>query len=216
MASSAPPFASTKETTNYVRLCRLLVDVGYQALRDRFDIIHPATDLHEVLIHPPAHPTLQSLRKKKILTPTQWRKLYPTIPSSVSSGNFDTTLLMLLLKNVCGLRPPASTGSWDALPPASDVSTEANIVRIIYYRDNVYEHACKASVDDQTFNSYWEDICNALVGLGAGARYGAAINQLKTESMDPDMEEHYKELLKEWKKDDDSTKDKVEEMEGIN
>jgi len=70
-------------------------------------------------------------------------------------------------------------------------------------------------VDDQTFKSYWEDISNALLGLGAGASYGAAINQLKAEDMDPDMEEHYKELLKEWKKDDDSTKDKVEEMEGM-
>jgi len=31
--------------------------------------------------------------------------------------------------------------------------------------------------------------------------------------MDPDMEEHYKELLKEWKKDEDHIKDKLEEME---
>ena len=41
------------------------------------------------------------------------------------------------------------------------------------------------------------------------------MNRLKTESMDPDMEEHYKELLKEWKKDEDNIKDKLEEMEGM-
>ena len=33
-------------------------------------------------------------------------------------------------------------------------------------------------------------------------------------SMDPDMEEHYLELMKQWKKDDDSIKEKLEEMEG--
>ena len=216
MGSAAPPFASTKETTNYARLCRLLVDVGSQALRDTFNNIHPPAGLHRILTHPPAHPTLQSLRKKRILNATQWGHLFPTIPSSVSSANFDITLLMLLLRNICGLSPPASTGSWEVIPPASDVSIQANMVRVKYYRNNVYGHASKASVDEPTFNSYWQDISNALMGLGAGPGYGAAINRLKTESMDPDMEEHYKELLKEWKKDEDNIKDKLEEMEGMN
>ena len=66
-------------------------------------------------------------------------------------------------------------------------------------------------MDDATFNAYWQDISNALVGLGADA---AAINTLKTESMDPVIEEHYQELLREWKKDDDSSKDRLDEIEG--
>ena len=32
--------------------------------------------------------------------------------------------------------------------------------------------------------------------------------------MDPDIEEHYRLLMKQWKKDDDSTKDKLEEIKG--
>ena len=214
MATVPPPFASTKETTNYARLCRLLVDVGSQALRDTFDRINPPAGLHEVLSRPPAHPTLQSLRSKRILNATQWGKLYPTILTSVSSANFDITLLILLLRNICGLSPPASTGSWDDLPPASDVTIEANIARVKFYRNNVFGHASQASVDDPTFNTYWQDISNALVGLGSKATYGAAINRLKTECMDPDVEIHYGELLKQWKKDDDNTKDKLAEMEG--
>ena len=83
MASAlAPPFASTTGTTNFARLCRLLVDVGSQALRDTFDRIHPPppAGLHSVLAPgKPAHGTLQLLRKKRILNPTQWGKLYPTI-----------------------------------------------------------------------------------------------------------------------------------------
>ena len=102
MASTPPPFTSTKETTNYAHLCRLLVDVGTQALRDTFDF-------------------------------------------------------------------------------------------------------------------YWVQISNALVGLGGKkSNYGAIIDQLKTEDMDPDIEEHYQELLKKWKKEDDSIKDKVRKIEGTN
>ena len=211
MASAPPPFASTKETTNYARLCRLLVDVGSKALRDTFDRCHPPASLHQDLTHPPAHPILQSLKTRRILNATQWGKLFPAIPASVSSANFDITLLILLLRNICGLSPPACTG-WDTLPPSSDTSIEANIARVKYYRNNVYGHASQASVDDPTFNTYWQDISSALVGLGAS--YGAAINKLKIECMDPDVEEHYRELLKEWKKDDDNTKAKIAEMEG--
>ena len=51
MATAAAPvsFSSTKETTNYARLCCLLVDVGSHVLRDKFDSIHPPTDLYKDL-----------------------------------------------------------------------------------------------------------------------------------------------------------------------
>ncbi|XP_068687306.1 protein NLRC3-like isoform X2 [Montipora foliosa] len=204
------PFASSKETTNYARLCRLLVDVGTQALRDTFDTIHPPATLPKILSL--AHPTLQFL-KKKVLNPTQWGKLYPTHPSSVSSASFDITLLMVLLRNICCLTPPASTGSWDKLPPPGDNSLEANIARIKYYRNQVYAHASQASVDDVTFNMLWQDISYALRSLGSGLSYSSAISRLKTECMDPVVEEHYQKLLKEWKIDDENTKEKLENLE---
>ena len=211
MASAGTPsYASTKETTNYARLCRLLVDVGSQALRNKFDSIHPPAGLHAALTKPPAHPVLQTLRTKRILNPTQWAKLYPPSPSSISSKDFDVTLLMLLLRNICGLIPP--TTGWDNLPPPADASDEANIARVKYYRNLVVGHASQASVDDGTFNTYWQDISHALIGLGADA---TAIRKLKTESMDPVIEKHYQELLREWKKDDDSSKDRLDEIEGM-
>ena len=214
MASAlAPPVASTTETTNYARLCRLLVDVGSQALRETFDRIHPPAGLHSVLAPgTPAHGKLQLLRKKRILNPTQWGKLYPTIPTSVSSASFDITLLMVLLRNICYLTPPLS--GWDSLPSAADTSTEANIARVKYYRNTVCGHATQASVDHKSFNIHWQDISNALVGLG-GTSYGAAISKLKYECMDLDTEEHYRELLLQWKKDEDNIKEKLEEMEGM-
>ncbi|XP_068670277.1 nucleotide-binding oligomerization domain-containing protein 2-like isoform X8 [Montipora foliosa] len=212
-APAPAPFASSKETTNYARLCRLLVDVGTQALRDTFDTIHPPATLPKILSSVAHHTSLQGLRKKRILNPTQWGKLYPTHPSSVSSASFDITLLMLLLRNICSLTPPASTASWDKLPLPGENSPEANIARIKYYRNQVYAHASQASVDDATFNMLWQDISNALLALGSGATYSSVISRLKTECMDPVVEEHYRELLKECKIDDDNTKEKLENLE---
>ena len=156
------------------------------------------------------HATLHLLQRRRVINPTQWGNLYPPIRTSVSSKNFDITLLTVLLRNICSLSPPAT--GWDALPPATDMSSEADIARVKYFRNTVYGHAEKASVDDATFNVYWQDIKDALVRLG-GPLYEKAVNKLKNECMDPVFEEHYRELLKEWKRDDDNTKDKLDEID---
>ena len=207
MASAAPTFLSTKETTNYARLCRLMVDVGTQALRDTFDAIHTPTNLYIVLAGNKA--TLRTLRTRKVINATQWGKLFPAISTSVSSAQFDITLLMVLLRNLCGLPSPAT--GWDKLPAETDVSREADIARVKYYRNTVYGHAECASVDDAAFNAYWDDIRDTLVRLG-GVKYKTAIDKLETEVMDPDLEDHYKELLRQWKKDEDNVKDQLNEV----
>ena len=207
MASATPTASSTKETTNYARLCRLLVDIGTQALRDTFDAIHAPGNLHSVLAA--KEPTLQSLRAKRIINPTQWGKLFPAIPNSVSTHSFDTTLLMILLRNLCGFTAPLT--GWDAMPAVTDLSREADIARVKYFRNTVYGHAENASVDDVKFNDDWCDIRDTLVRLG-GVSYKAAIDDLRNECMDPEVEDHYMELLSEWKKDEDNIKDQLDEI----
>ena len=207
--AAAPSFHSTKETTNYARLCRLLVGVSAHILRETFDKRRPPGNLDTVLSCPSIYRLLKLLRIKKVLNPSQWDKLYPAIKSSVSSRNFDITLLMVLLRNICGLAPPVT--GWDTLPLATDTTLEADFARIKCYRNTVYGHASEASVDDVTFNQYWQDIQDALVRLG-GAGYQSAINDLKKECMDPDIEEHFKELLKQWVVDEVSIKERLDEI----
>ena len=207
MASAAPTTSSTKETTNYARLCRLLVDIGTQALRDTLNSLHPPANLYTVLAA--NKPTLQSLRARRIINPTQWGKLFPAIPNSVSTHSFDTTLLMILLRNLCGFTAPLT--GWDAMPAVTDLSREADIARVKYFRNTVYGHAENASVDDVRFNDYWCDIRDTLVRLG-GVSYKAAIDDLRNECMDPEVEDHYMEQLSEWKKDEDNIKDQLDEI----
>jgi len=207
---AVPTVTSTKETTNYARLCRLIIDVGAEALRNKFDSIHPPAVLSLVLASTPVRKIL--LGKKRVLNLKQLNLLYPSAPALVSSKQFDITLLMVLLRNICSLSPPTTTGSWDNLPPVTDISPEADMVRIKYYRNTMYGHAEQASVDDVTFNNQWTDIRDALVRLG-GPSYGAAIDKLKTEGMDPVAEEQYKGLLKQLKEDDDDVKDKLEDVD---
>ena len=98
---AAPTVTSTKETTNYARLYRLLIDVGSEALRNKFDGIHPPAKLSSVLASPTVHKSLHSLCKKKVLDPKQWNVLYPSALTMVSSKQFDITLLIVPLRNIC-------------------------------------------------------------------------------------------------------------------
>ena len=156
MASATPSHPSTKETSNYAWLCCLLVDVGSCVLREIFDRICPPGNLHTVLSDPKNHAKLQTLRKKRVLSTSQWRKLYPAFKSSVCSRDFDTSLLVFLLRNIWGLTLPAS-GQND-LSLVTDTTPAADITRIKILRDRVYSHVSSGSVDDSTFISYWNDI----------------------------------------------------------
>ena len=201
--ATAAALSFHEKTTNYARLCRLLVEVSSHVLRETFNKKRPPGNLHTVLSTPKVHNALQELRTRKVLNPSQWGKLYPAMKSSVSSRDFDITLLMVLLRNMCGLVRPAT--GWDTLPPATDTTLEADIVRIKCYRNTVYGHASEASIDDPTFSQYWQDIQDALIRLG-GAGLQSTIDDLKKECMDPDLEEHYRELLKQWVIDEASIK----------
>ena len=198
--------------TKYTLLCCLLVKLGSQVLRDVFDrTIHPQ-DLCSALKNEPAHSKLQSLRKEGILNPVQWSQLYPANSSSVSSTGFDPSLLIVLLRTICNLRPPSS--GWDVLPHSLDASCESDIVRLKYCVNALSAHAGEASVSDATFCKYREQIQNTLVRLG-GAEYEDAIREIEKQEMDPWDEEHFKELLKQWKDGDDRIKDKLNEWECI-
>lgn len=115
---------------------------------------------------------------------------------------------MVLLRNICGLTP--ATG-WDALPPSTDLSCEADIARVKYYRNTVYGHVAQASVDDGKFNYYWREIRSSLVRLG-GTAYEKAISKLETDPLDPETVEHYKKLLRQWKMDEESLVEKLDEL----
>ena len=204
--------AAANGRLNYSRLCHLLINVGSKALKQTFDRIIPPQNLQRILKRNSAHSKLQSRRKEGVLNSFQWSKLYPTTPSEVSSAGFDISLLIVLLRTICGLSPPPA--GWDAAPLAEDTSCESDIARVKYFLTAVSRHAAEGSISDAVFTSYWQQIRDTLVRLG-GTDYEDVIDEMKDQEMDLLNEEHFRELLKQWRKVEDSIKDKLNELESV-
>ena len=188
---------------NFTGICQLLIDKGTDALRRALHVIHPAPTL-AVALH--SHrKTLQRLRYN-VINPPQWRLLYPAA-GSPNSNDFDITLLTTLLRNICGLSSPAT--GWKDMPPTTDTSISADILRIKIFRNEVYGHTASAQYDDATFEKLWQEILQPLVKLGIPQQ---EIDELNVAPLSPE-EKSYIEKLKEWKELEDTLLEKMKDFE---
>ena len=163
---------------NGARLHGLLINKGTEAIRKVFDSIHPPATLTATLCSNPIYTKLQKLQKQRIINPPQMAILFPPISLAPStSKDYDITLFFILLRNICGLLPPATTRSWNTLPPPTDLSREADLVRIKNYRNCTFAHITTTAVDNGDFEFYWDDISAVLIRQGLNAK---EIKDLKT------------------------------------
>ena len=140
------------------------------------------------------HVTLYHLfQTNRIITQPQWNKLHPHSPEIPNIQEFDITLLFILLRNICDIRPP-STG-WNAMPNDIDNSCAANIVRIRLFR-NIHAHAHKTGISAPKFETVWKDVSSALVGLGFSQ---TEIDRLKGEECG---EEEVNRVRRKWSESD--------------
>ena len=119
---------------------------------------------------------------------------------------------MVLLRTICDLSPPPA--GWDAPPLPEDISRESDIARLKYFMNAVSSHAGEGFVGDAVFSSHWQQIHDTMVRLG-GADYEDFINEMRDQEMDLLSEEHFRELLKQWRNAEDNIKDKLKQLESV-
>ena len=169
---------------NFFRICQLLIYKRCgDGLRAAFHHFHPPSRLAAALI------ANKSALKKIVINPSQWDLLFPA-SGTPDSKNFDITLLTILLRNICGLTPPAA--GWSTMPSAGDTSISADIVRMKIFANQVSDHIASAQLDETTFEKLWQEISKPLVRLGISQQ---DIDEAKVASLRPE-EESYIETLK--------------------
>ena len=202
---------STKSKSNFQRLTRLLMRGGAVLLIEIFDSIHSPANLPTTLSDPSVERTLRTAR----LTRPDWNCLYPSPGVYGKSSDFDISLTFRLLRTICKLKPPPT--GWDILPNDSDHSLEADLVRIKYYRNEVYGHSRNLEISDDQFLDLWEKISKALLRIAAKlslekqSRLKGTIEKFLHDPLTPE-EERYADELEQWYEKDIDNKKLVQEL----
>ena len=194
---------SSEEKTNGTKLLRLVIDGGTTVLRE-YLMKSACPTLQDVLLkHKGRLAYLKSL-KKNILTDDQWKKLFPSSGVPPNPLTFDISLLHLLLREVCGLTAPAK--GWHEMPPDTELSKEAHIVRIKFLRNELC-HGISTSIPNDKFQEKLPTISQSLVALGLDQK---EIDRLATESIDHDTERRVSEEVEKWKMEFEPRLNKLE------
>ena len=210
-AEEALRLTSTK--ANFQRLTRLLMCGGLRLLRETFDSIHSPSDLPLRL----GDPAIQTQLRGARLTLPEWNCLYPSPGVYGKSTDFDITLIFRLLRTICNLTPPPGLRGWDDLPNSSDHSLEADLVRIKYYRNEVYGHSKTMEITDTEFNDLWGKISEALIRIAAAIsrekkdEWKRSIDGFLFDALTPEEERYIKELNT-WYQQDMDVKSEVEKL----
>ncbi|CAG2200693.1 unnamed protein product [Mytilus edulis] len=104
----------------------------------------------------------------------------------VSSGCFDLSLLITLLRRDSNVKPPKN--GYDVLPSKGDISDGAQIATIKHYR-NELAHARDAKRDEHEFDSLWSNLENAVRILGKDDKFMKAVDDASTMKLDSSTEE---------------------------
>ena len=224
MAASLPSAAdrtlqATDEKANFYRLTQLLIRGGSTLLRETFDSIHPPANLPIKLADPVIKAQLFHLRhRRNVLTQPEWNCLYPSPGVYGKSTEFDITLLFKLFRNICNLTPPVT--GWDNLPNSTDLSPEADLVRIKLYRNEVYGLSKNMEISDAEFVHLWREIREALLRIANSIsnakrdEWEKSFDKCLHDPLTPDAVRSAEELQLWYKKDMD-VKDELENMKNV-
>ena len=186
---------STSIRANFHRLTRLLMRGGVQLLRETLDSFHSPADLPLRL----ADRRIQAQLNRARLTRTERDCLYPSPGVYGESNDFDITLIFKLFRTICSLTPPPGLRGWDDLPNDSDHTLVADLVRIKYYRNEIY-HNPTMEISDIDFIPLWEEISEALLRIATNIsptkrdEWEKSIDDLLRNPLTPDEERCIKEL----------------------
>lgn len=190
-------FRYTDEVTNHLRLFCLLDCIATEIFRELFDLYIQPNTLDQYLSSADVKEKLKNLKKEKILSEAQYRKLYNRKGKASCTSHMDITLMLVFFRSIFSLTPPAK--GWDKQPSREDVSIAADISRLNVKRKEFCNHPGKISVNDEDFQkefSYIKTIILRLQTQSKGqSRYDDAISEIEQGSIDPGLRARYDSFM---------------------
>jgi len=150
-----------------IRLKHKIEEVERTVFHTKFSQ-HPPT-LYQELMKKKHHKKLKELKRKGVLNSHQYDLLFPS-NQQTDSRLFDTTLLHVLLRSVCGFKNNTSVAAfdWNNEPPTGDHSVCANLVRLKIGQNRI-SHLGIAATNNTFYKRIYKYLKRPLLDLGCTA-----------------------------------------------
>lgn len=172
------------EKSNYVRILRLLLDIGTEVYRDTFKNRFPSVSSYGHILTP--------LKKQlvSLLNESQREILFPSTGKYEGDlSDLDISVLYILLRNISNIQPHIN--GWGKEPQDTDRSISANIERIRIIRNKCIFHSSYSKLSRTAFQNQWDILQRSILELSGGDTLKQKIDELLTTSLDPNSDEHY-------------------------
>lgn len=141
------------EWFNHSLLCRAIIDVGGQVLRDVLAREIPPKDIY------------QKLKMKNFkMTPAN-RKILMSASTLHSYQEFDITLLYSIIRSLCPLLVPTAGWGSAKVTSTSETNVGDDIERINIMRNQIVAHPSSTRVSDSDFKKYWHVLRDVMVRM---------------------------------------------------
>lgn len=153
----APCFIPQKASDNYSRLCHLITLLCGDLFRDILSRYIKPIYLRSQLDN-------NKQKLVNIFNKQQQNLIYPaTGNTSLTTKEFDITIIYILLRNICNI-PPHKAG-WGNPPAKSDNSIAAGIEKIRLTRNLILAHSTNGMIEDPVFEKHWNDLKDVVVQI---------------------------------------------------
>lgn len=183
-------YESTHETTNLVRITRMILGPCADLLRD---VLRNEKEPHALSQSVKAFQVNLPKGKKSLFSKEQEILIY-----NESYSDFDITLLYILFRNICNIQP--HTNKWGFEPDPCDKSLSANIERIRLLRNAYLGHTPDITISDPEYEQLYQNIKTIVREIesciGNSTIYQDAVEEIKTITMDSEQEVKYERKIR--------------------
>ena len=199
-----------KESQNFFRMVKLIVDVGSSVLRDvLLKVLAPDT-LDNVLQTNIYKINNLHYGRPKVLFDNEFTLLTATPPDP---EKFDITLLVKLFRNICpsicpNLIPPHHNWSPQSPPGPNDTSLADDIYRMRDFRNSIFAHIANTRVTNAEFQTLWPKVRTVISRMSSHGSTGLkqkikdTIDKLLTDNNNQSRLDDLLKILQNWHQDD--------------
>ena len=199
-----------KESQNFFRMVKLIVDVGSSVLRDVLLKALAPNTLDNVLQTNIYKINSLHYGRPKVLFDNEFRLLTETPPDP---EKFDITLLVKIFRNICPsicphLVPLNHNWSPQSPPGPSAISLADDIHRMRDFRNSIFAHIASTRVTNANFQSLWPEVRTVISRMASHGSTGLkqkiedTIDNLLTENISQSRLADLLKTLQNWHQED--------------